>query len=105
MLLSKFAVCEKKNLSFMRNQELQNFNIWNDWFKLNKIIDRFLLIGDNFMSELELILLGFTYKASVPFTKNCKRIQKFKSAGNFKHLYRNELDKACLWSWYSIFGC
>ena len=50
------------------------------------------------MSELELILPGFTYKASVPFTKNCDRIQKFKSTGNFKHLYRNELDKACLWS-------
>ena len=50
------------------------------------------------MSELELILPGFTYKASVPFTKNCERIQKLKSTGNFKHLYRNELDKACLWS-------
>ena len=29
------------------------------------------------------------------YTKNCEKIQKFKETGNLKHLYRNELDKAC----------
>ena len=33
--------------------------------------------------------------SSVPFTKHCERIQKFKETGNLKHLYRNELDKDC----------
>ena len=29
------------------------------------------------------------------YTKHCEKIQKFKETGNLKHLYRNELDKAC----------
>ena len=39
--------------------------------------------------------LGFTYTACEPFTKHRERIQKFRETGNLKHLYRNELDKAC----------
>ena len=38
---------------------------------------------------------GFTYSPFGPFTKNKERIQKFKETGNTKHIYRNELDKAC----------
>ena len=38
---------------------------------------------------------GFTYSACVPNTKHCEGIQKFRKADNLKHLYRNELDKAC----------
>ena len=54
-----------------------------------------LLTGDKFMPELHLKQLEFTYSACGPFTKNCERIQKFRETGNLKHLYRNELDKAC----------
>ena len=28
-------------------------------------------------------------------TKHCKRIQKFREKGNWKHIYKSELDKAC----------
>ena len=38
---------------------------------------------------------GFIYGACGPFTKHRERIQKFRETGNLKHLYRNELDKAC----------
>ena len=38
---------------------------------------------------------GFTNSACGPFTKHHERIQKFRETGNLKHLYRNELDKAC----------
>ena len=38
---------------------------------------------------------GFTYSACGPFTKNKKRIQKFKETGDTKYIYRNESDKAC----------
>ena len=62
---------------------------------MNKIVNKFLLIGDKFMPELHLKQPGFTYSACGPFTKNCGRIQKFRETGNSKHLYRNELDKAC----------
>ena len=47
------------------------------------------------MPELHLKQAGFTYSACGPFTKHCQRIQKFRETGNLKHLYRNELDKAC----------
>ena len=47
------------------------------------------------MPELHLKQPGFTYSACGLFTKHCKRIQKFRETSNLKHLYRNELDKAC----------
>ena len=47
------------------------------------------------MPELHLKQPGFTYSACGPFTKHHERIQKFRETGNLKHLYRNELDKAC----------
>ena len=62
---------------------------------MNKIINTFLLTGDKFMPELHLKQPGFTYSACEPFTKYCERIQRFRETGNVKHLYRNELDKAC----------
>ena len=62
---------------------------------MNKIINKFLLTGDKFMSELHLKQPGFTYGACGPFTKHRERIQKFRKTGNSKHLYRNELDKTC----------
>ena len=62
---------------------------------MNEIINKFLLSGDKFMPELHLKQPGFTYSACRPFTKHRERIQKFRETGNLKHLYRNELDKAC----------
>ena len=47
------------------------------------------------MPELHLKQPGFTYSACGPFTKHRKRIQKFRETGILKHLYRNELNKAC----------
>ena len=47
---------------------------------MNKIINKFLLVGDKFMPEMHLrqpVSLdksGFTYSACGPFTKNKKRI-------------------------------
>ena len=61
---------------------------------MNKIINKFWLTGDKFMSELHLKQPGFTCSACEPFTKYRERIQKFRKTGDLKHLYRNELDKA-----------
>ena len=38
---------------------------------------------------------GFTYGAWRPFTNTRERISKFRKTCNLKHLYRNELGKAC----------
>ena len=62
---------------------------------MNDIINKFLLTGDKFLPERHLKQLQFTYSACGPFTKNKERIQKFKKTGDTKHIYRNELDKAC----------
>ena len=37
---------------------------------------------------------GFTYSAFGPFTGHHERTQKLRKTGNFKHLYRNKLEKA-----------
>ena len=91
MFLSNCAVCSKKKSTFIKNKELHNF----DEFIMNKIINKFLLTGDKFMPELHLKQAGFTYSACEPFTKHRERIQEFRETENLKHLYRNELDKAC----------
>ena len=62
---------------------------------MNDIINKFLLAGDKFMPEMHLRQPGFTYSACGSFTKNKKRIQKFKQIGDSRYIYKNELDKAC----------
>ena len=47
------------------------------------------------MSEMHLKQPGFAYSVCGPFTKNKKRIQKFKEIGDSIYVYRNEPDKAC----------
>ena len=51
-----------------------------------------LITGDKLMPKLHFKQQGFTCNACGPFSKHCERIQKFREAGNLKHLYRNELD-------------
>ena len=62
---------------------------------MNDIINKFLLIGDNFMPEMHLRQPVFTHSACGPFTKNKESIQKFKQTGDSRYIYKNELDKAC----------
>ena len=61
---------------------------------MNKIVNKFLLVGDKFMPEMHLRQPGFTYSACSPFTKNKERIDKFMATGNTDFIYKNELDKA-----------
>ena len=62
---------------------------------VNEIVNQFLLAGDKFMPEMHFKQPGFFYSACGPFTKNKKRIQKFKETGDTKYIYKIELDKAC----------
>ena len=39
-------------------------------YKINEIVDKFLLTGDQIMPEIHLKQTGFTYSACGPFTKN-----------------------------------
>ena len=62
---------------------------------MNQIVNKFLLAGDEFMPEMHLKQPGFTYSACRLFTKNKKRIQKFKETGDTRYIQRKQLDKAC----------
>ena len=62
---------------------------------MNKIIYKFFLAGDKFMSEMHLRQPQFVYSACGPFTRHKERIKEIKRTGDTRLLYRNELDKAC----------
>ena len=47
---------------------------------MNEIVNKFLLVGDNFLPEMHLKQPGFTYSACGPLTKKtkkeCKNLKK-----------------------------
>ena len=86
MFLLNCAICGKIKSTFIKNKEVSN-----DQLKTNKIINRFLLKGQNlFMLELQLKQPKFTCSACGRFTKHSERVPKFRGTGNLKYLYRNE---------------
>ena len=50
-------------------------------YKINDIINKFLLAGDKLIPEIHLRQPQFTCSACGPFSKNKERIQKFKETG------------------------
>ena len=62
---------------------------------MNNVINKLLLVGDEFMPEMHLRQPPFVYSACGPFTRHKERIKEFKRTGDTRLLYRNELDKAC----------
>ena len=122
MILSRCAICGSRKSRFIKNQEaksllsnlgirtplskvpvLGNVLFWVQlrwvklrWrYKLNEIVNTFLIAGDKFMPEMHLTQPGFTYSACVPFTKNKERTEKFRETGYTSYTYKNEPDKAC----------
>ena len=57
--------------------------------KMNEIVNKSLLVGDKFMTEMHLKQPGFTDSTCGPFTKNHERIQKVMETGQ-KRLYLQE---------------
>ena len=64
-------------------------------YKMNKIINNFLLAGGKFIPEIHLRQPGFTYSACEPCIKNKERIKEIKETGDLWYVYQNKLDKAC----------
>ena len=56
-------------------------------FKMNEIVNKFLLAWDKFIPKIHLKQPGFTYSACGSFTKNKKRTQKSKGTGDTKYIY------------------
>ena len=53
---------------------------------MNEIVNKFLLAGDKFMSEMHLKQPRFTDSACGLFTKNKERIHKFKETGDTSYI-------------------
>ena len=58
-------------------------------YKMNEIVNKFLLAEDKFMPEMHLKQPGFTYSACGSFTKKQERIQKFNETGYTNYIYKN----------------
>ena len=58
---------------------------------MNKIIDTFLLTGNNIMPVLHLQQISFTDSVCGLFTKSRGRIQKFRETENLKHNIKHYL--------------
>ena len=69
------------------------FDMHAKLYKMNEIVNAFLLAGEKFIPETHLKQPKFTCNACGPFTKNKERIQKFKETGDANYIYKNELDK------------
>ena len=90
MFLSKCAVRDNKKITIIKQQEarrllsslivfcLNGIKQVNTKYKMNEIVNKFLLVGDKFMIEMYLKQPGFTYSACGPFTKSKERIENFK---------------------------
>ena len=61
---------------------------------MNERVNKFLLAGDNFIPEMFLKQLGFTYSACGPLTRNKERIEKIRETGDSRYIYKNEIDEA-----------
>ena len=67
----------------------------NKIINMNNIINKSLLAGDKFMSEMHLRQPQFVYSTCGLFTRHKERIKTFKQTGDTRYIYRNELNKAC----------
>ena len=109
MILSNCRFCGSKKSRSIKEQETRRISNSSELktslstihlvgpilFKINEIINKFLLAADKLVPEIGLRHPGFTYIVCGLFTKNKKRFQKFKGTGDSKYIYQNELDEAC----------
>ena len=58
-------------------------------------INKFLLAGDKFMTEIHWRQLEYTYSAFGPFTKNKEKLENFKETGDSRYIHQIESGKAC----------
>ena len=56
---------------------------------MNEIVNKFLLTGDKLGPGMHLRQPGFKHSACGSFTKNKRRIQKFKETSDSRYIYQN----------------
>ena len=95
ILLSKYAKCESKKSRFIKNQLAKGLlsnlvtrttlskgpllgDILFQKYKMNEMVNKFLLAGDKFMPEMHLKQPGFTYSAFGDLLKTKKEFKNLK---------------------------
>ena len=99
----------KRSVDFWTNYELEllsaRYHYWEifSWMciKMNNIINKFLLAGYNFMPEIHLRQLGFTYSACRVFTKS-KTLIKNQGNGKLQLYLQQWALKRLLSTWYTV---
>ena len=92
MILSNCAICDSKKSRFIKNEEtkglLSNLGVRTQLskvpklgdilmcIKMNEIINKFVLAGENCMPQIHLKQPGFTYSTYGPFIKNKEKTKK-----------------------------
>ena len=56
-------------------------------YKINEIVNKLLLPGNKFVSEMHLMQHGFSYSTFGPLTKNKESVQKFKVTRYSRYIY------------------
>ena len=112
MFSSTCAVCDSKKLRFHKEQEtsglLSSLGIKTSssqvpllglillcGYKMNEIVNKFILARYKFMSEMHLRHPEFTYSSCEPFTTNNERIKNLKKQVIQDIFIKNEVNKAC----------
>ena len=54
---------------------------------MNEIVNKFILVGDTFVPEMDLKQPDFTYSVCGIFNKNKEKIEKFMETGNTKRIF------------------
>ena len=63
---------------------------------MNEIVGKFLLSRDEFILRLHLRQPVFIYNTFRLLSKHRQRIQKFKETGDLNDIYKNKLEKVCI---------
>ena len=104
MTLTKCAVRDRKELKLIKKQETSGLlrslgrktplsktplvgPLLFKEYKINRIVNKFLLSGDILWPDTHLRQPEFTSKVCGPFTKDKKEIQKFKETGDSRYIY------------------
>ena len=88
--------CKNINATVAETSNVKTTFIKMCSIKLNEIVKKFLLAGDQFRPEMHLKQPGFTYSPCGPFTKKKKELKNFKKQKIQNIFDELELDKACV---------
>ena len=65
---------------------------------MNEMINKIILAGDKFTTEMNLRWPGVSFSACRSFTKSNTKVQHFKEKENLRFMYQNALGRDCFYT-------